>query len=353
VAAAATVLIPAYLSGSNTATYLQLIFGFGALTYVYAARNPLSVPKAVQAWLDRFGRPAGDSPDADQPPAQEVPRERLTQPGESGPRRRGLPSGLEVKNLAVRYGGTAAVSDVSFTAPLGSITGLIGPNGAGKTSTFNAVSGLVRCQAGSITLGGVELSGMAVYRRAQRGLGRTFQRSELLDSLTVRRNIQMGCEASLAGRNVLSQLLVTRGDRERVAAATRQAVELTGISGLLDVQAGLLSTGQRRLVELASVLAGPFDLLLLDEPSSGLDERESAAFGEVLRRVVAERGAGILIVEHDMRLVQDICDHVFVLDFGSLLFDGTTRQMRESQVVREAYLGQVGEAVAPVGRDDH
>jgi ABC-type branched-subunit amino acid transport system ATPase component len=193
---------------------------------------------------------------------------------------------------------------------------------------------------------------MTPSRRAQSGLGRTFQRSELFDSLTVRRNIEMGCEASLAGRRMYSQLIATPGDRGRVAAATRDAVELAGVADLLDIQAGLLSTGQRRLVELAAVLAGPFDMLLLDEPSSGLDARESAAFGTVLRHVVAERGTGILIVEHDMRLVQEICDYVYVLDFGSLLFQGTTEEMRNSEVVREAYLGQVIEATVPAGPDE-
>jgi ABC-type branched-subunit amino acid transport system ATPase component/branched-subunit amino acid ABC-type transport system permease component len=334
VAAAGTVLIPAYVGGSNTATYLQLVFGLGAVTYVYAARNPLTVPKAVRGWLNRFGQP-------------DQGRRQGTQ--DTTPARRRLTSGLEVNNLVVQYGGTVAVKDVSFTAPLGQITGLIGPNGAGKTSTFNAVSGLVRCKTGSITLDGAELRGMAPYRRAQNGLGRTFQRTQLFDSLTVRRNVEMGCEASLSGRNVASQLIVTPGDRERVASATREAVELTGTGELLDQQAGLLSTGQRRLVELATVLAGPFDLLLLDEPSSGLDARESAAFGRVLRRVVDERGSGILLVEHDMRLVQEICDFVFVLDFGSLLFRGTTREMSESDVVRRAYLGDLVEAPGPGG----
>jgi ABC-type branched-subunit amino acid transport system ATPase component/branched-subunit amino acid ABC-type transport system permease component len=352
VAAAATVLIPAYVGGSNTATYLQLIFGLGAVTYVYAARNPITVPRKVQARLDRFGRPHGDARTADQQETQRLRPSRRSSEDIPAPQRRPLSSGLKVNGLIVQYGGTLAVSDVSFNAPLGAITGLIGPNGAGKTSTFNAVSGLVRCREGSITLGGVELRGMTPSRRAQSGLGRTFQRSELFDSLTVRRNIEMGCEASLAGRRMYSQLIATPGDRGRVAAATRDAVELAGVADLLDIQAGLLSTGQRRLVELAAVLAGPFDMLLLDEPSSGLDARESAAFGTVLRHVVAERGTGILIVEHDMRLVQEICDYVYVLDFGSLLFQGTTEEMRNSEVVREAYLGQVIEATVPAGPDE-
>jgi ABC-type branched-subunit amino acid transport system ATPase component/branched-subunit amino acid ABC-type transport system permease component len=342
VAAAATVLIPAYVSGSNTNTYLQLAFGIGALTFVYAARNPLTVPRSIQNWLERF-RVADDDkrPRRRAVPRRSVPSsEELTRGAQDpGPSR----TGIEINHLVVHFGGTIAVNDISLKAPLASITGLVGPNGAGKTSTFNAVSGLVASKRGSIVLSGVELMGMAPYRRARQGLGRTFQRSELFDSLSVRRNIEMGCEASLAGHKVWTQLVIRPGDRERVSAATSSAVELTGVGHLLDVQAGLLSTGQRRLVELAAVLAGPFDMLLLDEPSSGLDERETAAFGTALRRIVAERDAGIFIVEHDMKLVHEICDYVYVLDFGSMLFEGTPSQMRDSAVVREAYLGQLVE----------
>jgi ABC-type branched-subunit amino acid transport system ATPase component len=116
-------------------------------------------------------------------------------------------------------------------------------------------------------------------------------------------------------------------------------VELTGIGTLLDRPVAELSTGQRRLVELARTLAGPFDLILLDEPSSGLDRDETIAFGTVLRAAVAARGLGVLIVEHDMALIQQICDRVYVLDFGRLIFDGTPREMLEDRAVRDAYLG--------------
>jgi ABC-type branched-subunit amino acid transport system ATPase component/ABC-type branched-subunit amino acid transport system permease subunit len=350
VAAAATVLIPAYVSGSNTSTYLQLAFGLGAVTYVFAAQNPITVPSVIRTWLDRVGR--RQRPDRVTPTRQQAhaapARER------AGGELHRLSSGLQVSDLVIQYGGTVAVNNLSFAAPLARITGLIGPNGAGKTSTFNAVSGLIRCRSGSIVLGGAEMKGAAPYRRAQRGLGRTFQRTALYDSLTVRRNIEMGCEAALAGRNIGSQLVRRPGDSRRVAVGLADAVELTGVDTLLDVQAGLLTTGQRRLVELATVLAGPFEMLLLDEPSSGLDVRESEAFGRVLRRVVAYRSSGILIVEHDMRLVREICDYVYVLDFGSLLFEGTTDEMRNSDIVREAYLGQPTEATtaAAEARED-
>jgi ABC-type branched-subunit amino acid transport system ATPase component len=172
------------------------------------------------------------------------------------------------------------------------------------------------------------------------GIGRTFQRAELFNSLSVRDNIQLGREASLAGANPLTQLFGSRRSRSTVESAVDHALELTGIGDLADVQAGLLPTGQRRLVELARALAGPFDLLLLDEPSAGLDISETERFGEILVRVVREAGTGILLVEHDMALVQQVCQQVYVMDFGRLIFEGDPTEMLTSDVVRAAYLGE-------------
>jgi ABC-type branched-subunit amino acid transport system ATPase component len=231
------------------------------------------------------------------------------------------------------------------------ITGLIGPNGAGKTTTFNACCGLVKPTSGQIVLHGQDVSGLGPSARARRGLGRTFQRVELFNSLNVRQNIAIGREAIMAGGNPIRQFLSRRGDSKLVAAAVQQAAAITGITDLLDVQVSDISTGQRRLVELARVLAGPFDTILLDEPSSGLDGRETEAFGRILTTVVAERGVGILIVEHDMSLVRQICDRVHVLDFGQKIFEGTPSEMLTSPVVRAAYLGsEAGEGGAELAQ---
>jgi ABC-type branched-subunit amino acid transport system ATPase component len=146
----------------------------------------------------------------------------------------------------------------------------------------------------------------------------------------------------MAGANPLTQLVGSRRDRAVVRRAVDEAMELTGIGPLSDLQAGLLPTGQRRLVELARVLAGPFDLLLLDEPSAGLDASETVSFGNVLTGVVAERGSGILLVEHDMALVRQVCAHIYVLDFGRLVFEGNPTEMLNSDIVRAAYLGSEG-----------
>jgi len=246
-----------------------------------------------------------------------------------------------------------AVDGVSLLAPMGRVTGLIGPNGAGKTTTFNACSGLLKPSSGAITLHGREVTGIGPAGRSRFGLGRTFQKAELFNSLSVRENVVLGRESSMAGANPLTQLVGSRRDRAVVRRAVDEAMELTGIGPLSDLQAGLLPTGQRRLVELARVLAGPFDLLLLDEPSAGLDASETVSFGNVLTGVVAERGSGILLVEHDMALVRQVCAHIYVLDFGRLVFEGSPAEMLNSDIVRAAYLGSEGvEGGTDDGTDD-
>src|SRR5581483_5071051 len=173
-------------------------------------------------------------------------------------------AGLAVEDLTIRYGGNVAVSGLSLDAPLGRVTGLIGPNGAGKTTTFNACSGLLRPSAGRVSLFGADVTNLAPPARARLGLGRTFQRMELFDSLTVAQNVRLGREAALAGRNPVRQLISTAADRRAIAGAVGEAIELCGIGDLAGLRAGSLSTGQRRLVELARALAGDFRFLLLD-----------------------------------------------------------------------------------------
>jgi len=247
-------------------------------------------------------------------------------------------NGLVISGLTVRYGGLTAVSDVSLGAPRGAITGLIGPNGAGKTTIFNACSGLTPSD-GKVQLDGVELSHLSPAGRARKGLGRTFQRMELFDDLTVAENVALGREAGLAGRSVVGQLMARAGERSQVREAAEAAIERCGLGELARRPAGTLSTGQRRLVELARALAGRFSLLLLDEPSSGLDRGETEGFGEILNGVLSEREVGILIVEHDMALVMGVCRYLYVLDFGQLIFQGTPAEVQASEEVRAAYLG--------------
>jgi ABC-type branched-subunit amino acid transport system ATPase component len=250
--------------------------------------------------------------------------------------------GLDVIDLTVRYEGHLAVNGVSLSAPLGRLTGLIGPNGAGKTTTFNACGGMLRPAGGRVLLFGSDVTGLSAAARARRGLGRTFQRVELFTSMTVAENVALAPEARLAGSNPFWQQVSTRRQRAMLRSATEEALEVCGITDLADATADGLPTGQRRLVELARVYAGNYRMLLLDEPSSGLDQVESKHLGGILRSLVDERGAGILLVEHDMALAMTICDDLYVLDFGRLIFQGSPQEAQASSIVRAAYLGAEG-----------
>jgi ABC-type branched-subunit amino acid transport system ATPase component len=250
-----------------------------------------------------------------------------------------VPPDLAVEDLSVRFGGLLAVDRVSIAAPPGVITGLIGPNGAGKTTIFNACTGVVPAAAGRIRLGDQDLRHLSTSVRAARGLGRTFQRMALFDSMTVAENVALGPEAHDAAGPPWSQLVCGRRRRREILDRAGDAMRRCGIEMLARRRAGDLSTGQRRLVELARVIATPFHFVLLDEPSSGLDVVETEHFGTILGDFVAQTGVGLLLVEHDMALVASICSYIYVLDFGRQIFDGSTADAMASDVVRAAYLG--------------
>ena len=232
-----------------------------------------------------------------------------------------------------------AVDAVSLQAPAGAITGLIGPNGAGKTTIFNACAGVVPISSGHVRLGPHDLGRLSTAARATRGLGRTFQRMELFDSMTVAENVALGPEAHLAAGRPWSQLLCGRRQGREIDERSTHAMACCGIMALARRRAGDLSTGQRRLVELARVMATPFSFVLLDEPSSGLDVMETEHFGTILEEFVGETGVGLLLVEHDMALVATVCRYLYVLDFGRQIFAGPTAEVMASELVRAAYLG--------------
>jgi ABC-type branched-subunit amino acid transport system ATPase component len=247
---------------------------------------------------------------------------------------------LSVEGIIVRFGGIVAVNDVTLHAPAGAITGLIGPNGAGKTTTFNACTGRVRVSAGTVRLGDTVLNHHGSANRASRGLGRTFQRMELFESMTVGDNVRLGPEAFFSSRHFWGQLISSRSETKEIAARAAAAMERRGIDNIAGAIVGDLSTGQRRLVEMARAIATPFAFLLLDEPSSGLDVSETVQFGDVLLDFVEETGTGILLVEHDMDLVARVCQYIYVLDFGRLIYAGSRADTLSSPLVKAAYLGE-------------
>lgn len=316
-------VIPGYIDSSRAFDVFNVLFGLFAILIALRGGHP-SMHPALASFFSRF----------------HLPRKPRTVTAETEPVHViEAGTGLQVADIGVRFGGLVAVDGVTLDAPLGRITGLIGPNGAGKTTTFNVCSGINRDASGRVTLKGADVTGNSASARARRGLGRTFQRMELCDSLTVFDNVALGHESPTAGARLVGQIVATPSERARTLQSAASALELCGIAHLAEHQAGSLSTGERRLVELARCLAGPFDLLLLDEPSSGLDHAETAAFADVLRRVRDERGCGILLVEHDMSLVMAVCDYVYVLDFGRMLFEGTPAEVAASPSVQAAYLG--------------
>jgi branched-chain amino acid transport system ATP-binding protein len=235
---------------------------------------------------------------------------------------------LETDDVSVRFGGVQALAGVSISAEAGVVTGLIGPNGAGKTTLFNVISGLQAPTHGRVRFDGRDVTDLPVHRRARLGLARTFQRLEIFGSLSVSDNVRVAVE------------MRRRFSRQRVDAAgrTRELLELTGIADLADQRADTLSTGQARLTELARALASEPRLLLLDEPGSGLDSRESVDFGRLLGEL-AGRGLGVLMVEHDMDLVMRVCRRIHVLDFGKKIAEGTPDEVRADPQVQAAYLG--------------
>jgi len=328
-------VIPGYITGASVPDIMNVLFGVSAILIAAQGGVP-QMPLAIQRFLEaRFGHAKPEIAADPTVSATEAVDRAGVSAGSSQNR-----TGLSVEGLSIRFGGLIAVEDVSFDVPMGRITGLIGPNGAGKTTTFDACSGLNRPTRGVIRLNGEEISRLSPDARARRGLGRTFQVMDLCDSLTVGENVALGWEASRAGRGWITQVAARKGEDPARRKAAAAAMNLCGIADLADRQAGSLSTGQRRLVDLARALAGPFDVLLLDEPSSGLGPEETDRFAEVLRRVVRERGCGILLVEHDMSLVMDVCDYIHVLDFGRAIFDGSPAEVAGSEIVQAAYLGE-------------
>jgi branched-chain amino acid transport system ATP-binding protein len=235
---------------------------------------------------------------------------------------------LAVHEVAVRFGGVNALTDVSLTAEVGDITGLIGPNGAGKTTLFNVITGLQEPTHGRVFINGRDVSGMPTYKRARLGVARTFQRLEVFGSLT-------------AYENVLAAAEFHRGwaeDSQPPRDVAAEVLRRVGLGSMADARVDSMPTGLARLVELGRALATRPRLLLLDEVGSGLNHDETEALGELLVSL-ARDGISVLLVEHDMDLVMSICDRIHVLDFGRIICTGTPTEVQQDRHVQAAYLG--------------
>jgi branched-chain amino acid transport system ATP-binding protein len=242
---------------------------------------------------------------------------------------------LEVVDVSVSFGGIHALTDVQLSAREGQITGLIGPNGAGKTTLFNVITGLQEPTRGRVWIGDEDVSGLAPYKRARRGVARTFQRLEVFGSLTVYENVLAAAEFHHSWSD----------DDTPPRQVAAEIVTRVGLSVVAEARVDSLPTGLARLVELGRALATRPRILLLDEVGSGLNHDETAVLGDLMVELTRDDTA-ILLVEHDVELVMRVCDRIFVLDFGRIIAAGTPAQIQQDASVQAAYLGAVEEASA-------
>ena len=277
------------------------------------------------------------------------PGRTATGPAITNPRRVGhdelgnrLPPMMEVTGLTKRFGGITAVSDVSFTLSHGQILGLIGPNGAGKTTIFDMLSGLLSIDGGRIRFRDVDVTDMSAHKRAALGLGRSFQDARIFPTLTVAENVAIGLERHLEQRDHLAALLnlpAVQEEEEDVAFTVDDLIGLMNLGAFRDKFVSELSTGSRRIVDLARAIAHDPAGLILDEPSSGIAQRETEALGPLLKRIQQEAGCAMLIIEHDMPLITSVSDEIIALELGQVICQAPPSEVLRNPQVISSYLG--------------
>ena len=262
------------------------------------------------------------------------------------------PAVLQCVGVVKRFGGITAVNQVDLALRKGEILGLIGQNGAGKTTLFDCVSGFLPLDSGRVLLDGDDITDLAPHERAARGLGRSFQEARLFPSLTTAETLALAHERHLLSKGMVAAALgqpVARDSEDDVAAKIDFLIELMGLGAYREKLTGELSTGTRRIVELAGLLASDPLVIVLDEPSGGVAQKESEAFGPLLRRVQAATGTSILVIEHDMPLLSGLCDRMLALELGIVIAEGTPDEVLDHPRVIESYLGTDATAIARSG----
>ena len=245
---------------------------------------------------------------------------------------------LQVAAVRKAFGGLVAVNDVGFELRAGEIVGLIGPNGAGKSTTFNLITGVLQLSGGSVEFRGARIDGLPSREIARRGISRTFQHVKMVPEMTVLENVALGGYLRSSSGTVKAMLRLDRAEEKRLFAEAERQLARIGMAAQMNELAGNLSLGSQRLMEIARALATDPALLLLDEPAAGLRHLEKRSLAEVLRQLKAE-GMSILLVEHDMEFVMGLTDRIVVMEFGTLLMEGTPDEVQASPAVRAAYLG--------------
>ncbi|HBP29949.1 MAG TPA: ABC transporter ATP-binding protein [Advenella kashmirensis] len=254
----------------------------------------------------------------------------------------GQPSGvLQVNGLCKSFGGIHAVKDISFNVNRGEIVGLIGPNGAGKTTCFNLITGFYAPTSGTVHFDEQEVTGEKPYSMARRGIVRSFQKTNILKTLSVFENVLTGhyMEARQPVWKTFFPTAKVRQTETAIRDSAARIVNTIGLSRQMNVPAAQLSCGELRLLEVALALAAKPRILMLDEPAAGLNSHEAREFGNVLRKLIGDLVESILIVEHNMGLVMSVSDRVVVMHFGQKLAEGTPEQVQKNAKVVEAYLG--------------
>jgi branched-chain amino acid transport system ATP-binding protein len=255
---------------------------------------------------------------------------------------------LVVEGLGKSFGGVTVVQDVGFSVASGGRTALIGPNGAGKTTMFNLLSGVISLDRGSISLDGARIDHLPARKRIGAALSRSFQNIRLMPHLSVVENVMLGQHSQLHGiGDMLAPIGWMRGNEARRGAVAR--LEEAGVDVDPDAPVSGLPYGTRKRIEVVRALMSKPKLLILDEPAAGLNPRETAELSDFLRKATSN-GLTLLVVEHDMAFVHGLCDHTVVLNFGKLIYDGPTRDVRSDPAVREAYLGTRSVPVEGAGR---
>lgn len=248
---------------------------------------------------------------------------------------------LKFEGITKIFGGLTALNDVSFAARKGEITGVIGPNGAGKTTLFNIISGIYTQTAGSIFLNDRTITGLPPEKLARLGMVRTFQNIELFGQMTVLENVMVGLHTK-SKSGMLSCALKLPGhlrEERKIKEQALQWLDFVGISDLSSAQAASLAFGKGRLLEIARAMAMKPQIILMDEPAAGLNSQETVELAALIRSI-RESGVAVVLVEHDMELVMDVCDSILVLNLGCKLAEGNPREIQENPAVIAAYLGE-------------